>query len=227
MKINGYIDHSILKPTTQIKEIENLCHEAIEYQFAAVCILPPFVKEAKRLLEGSNVKTATVISFPFGYAAVTVKIVEILAAISDGADELDIVINIIALKNNDWLYLANEINNIMTIIEENHKVVKIIIESGILTEDEIKKCCELYGASGVNYLKTSTGFAEKGATIEAVELMRTNLPSHVQIKASGGIRTYGFAQELINAGAARLGCGSSLKLIREQDEIMKKEQRIN
>ncbi len=217
MNINEYIDHTILKPTTRVADIEKLCNEAMEYKFAAVCVPPPFVKMAKQLLEGSGVKTATVIGFPFGYAGIEAKIAEVVLAMIDGADELDMVINLIALKNNDWAYLANELNHIMPIIKPKDKVIKIIIESGILTDDEIIKCCGLYGAAGIDYLKTSTGYADKGATIEAVQLMRKELPPHVKIKASGGIRTYAFAKQLIKAGATRLGCSTGVAIMQQQD----------
>ena len=213
MKLSTYIDHTILKPTTLISDIEKLCSEAKEYSFAAVCVPPNFVKKAKELLVGSSVKIATVIGFPFGYSAVEAKIAEILLAIVDGVDELDVVINISAIKNNDWLYLANEINHIMPIIRSNGKVVKIIIESGILTDEEIIKCCEIYGLAGIDYLKTSTGYAEKGASVEAVSLFRLHLPAHVQIKASGGIRDYAFAKQLIEAGATRLGCSAGVAIV--------------
>ena len=213
MKLSTYIDHTILKPTTLISDIEKLCAEAKQYSFAAVCVPPNFVKKAKELLVGSSVKIATVIGFPFGYSAVEAKIAEILLAIVDGVDELDVVINISAIKNNDWLYLANEINHIMPIIRSNGKVVKIIIESGILTDEEIIKCCEIYGLAGIDYLKTSTGYAEKGASVEAVSLFRLHLPAHVQIKASGGIRDYAFAKQLIDAGATRLGCSAGVAIV--------------
>ena len=213
MQINQYIDHTILKPTTTLADIEKLCSEAIQYSFAAVCVPPPFVKKAKELTAGTTVRVATVIGFPFGYSAVEAKLAEILLAMVDGADELDVVINLIALKNNDWEYLANEINHIMPVAKQQDKVVKIIIESGVLTTDEIAKCCELYGAAGIDYLKTSTGYAETGATVAAVQQMRQNLPPHVQIKASGGIRTYEFAKQLIEAGATRLGCSASVAIV--------------
>ena len=213
MTLSQYIDHTILKPTTLISDIEKLCAEAIEYQFAAVCIPPNFVKRAKSLVDGSSVKVATVIGFPFGYSAVEAKIAEILLAIVDGVDELDVVINISAIKNNDWQYLANEINHIMPIVRNGKKVIKIIIESGILTDTEIISCCEIYGLAGIDYLKTSTGYAEKGATVEAVKLFRLHLPDQVQIKASGGIRDYVFAKQLIDAGATRLGCSAGVAII--------------
>lgn len=218
MEINTYIDHTILKPTTLVSEVEKICNEAMTYHFAAVCIPPTFVKFAKHKLQNTPVKVATVIGFPFGYSAVEAKLAEILLAIVDGADELDIVINFMAIKNNDWDYVANEINHLMPVIKSNQKVIKVIIESGVLTEDEIIKCCTLYGAAGVDYVKTSTGYAEKGATVEAVTLMRKHLPLHVKIKASGGIRDYLFAEELIIAGASRLGCSASVTIINQSKD---------
>lgn len=213
MNISKFIDHTLLKPTTLISDIEKLCAEAKQYHFAAVCVPPNFVTKAKSVLESTTVKVATVIGFPFGYAAVEAKIAEILLAIVDGADELDVVINISAIKNNDWVYLANEINHIMPIIRSKNKVVKIIIESGILTEAEIIRCCQIYGLAGIDFLKTSTGYAEIGATVEAVKLFRIHLPNQVQIKASGGIRDYAFARQLIDAGATRLGCSASVAIV--------------
>ncbi len=211
----SYIDHTILKPTTLISEIEQLCDEAVKHQFAAVCVPPIFVKKAVEYLQESGVKTATVIGFPFGYSAIEAKLAETMLAIVDGADELDVVINISALKNNDWQYLANEINTLLPVIRQKNKVVKIIIESGVLTDEEIIRCCDLYGAAGVDFMKTSTGYAEKGATLEAVQLMRKHLADQVKIKASGGIRTYEFAKQLIDAGADRIGCSASVKITEE------------
>ena len=213
MKLNAYIDHTSLKPTALVSDIEKLCKEAIEHQFAAVCVPPNFVKKAKIFLANSSVKLATVIGFPFGYSAVEAKLAEVVLAIVDGADELDIVANISAIKNGDWQYLANELNHIIPIIKSKGKTIKVIIESGVLTDDEIIKCCELYGVSGIDYLKTSTGYAEKGATIEAVALFKKHLPSNVQIKASGGIRDYAFAKQLVDAGATRLGCSASIAIV--------------
>jgi deoxyribose-phosphate aldolase len=215
MNIATYIDHTILKPTTLIADVKTLCKEANENSMAAVCVPPMFVKQAKSLLQNSDVKVATVIGFPFGYSAVEAKLAEMLLAIVDGADELDMVINILALKNNDWQYLAGEINAILPIIRAKKKILKVIIESGLLTDEEIIKCCDLYGLAGVDFLKTSTGYAETGATVHAVKLMRKHLADTVKIKASGGIRTFNFAKELIEAGADRIGCSSSLKIIEE------------
>lgn len=208
----------MLKPTTVLADIEKLCKEAVAHRFAAVCVPPLYIKAAKQLLAGSEVKIATVIGFPFGYSAIEAKIAETVLAVVDGADELDVVINISAIKNGDWQFLAGEINNLLPVIRNSNKVVKIIIESGVLTNDEIIKCCGLYGAAGVDYLKTSTGYAEKGASAAAVQLMRDNLPPHVKIKASGGIKTFAFAKELIAAGADRLGCSASVDILRQSAE---------
>jgi deoxyribose-phosphate aldolase len=218
MNIASYIDHTVLKPTTTIGDVEKICAEAIQYQFAAVCVPPLYVKKAKKLLGDSSIKVATVIGFPFGYAAIEAKVAELVLAIIDGADELDVVINISAIKNNDWQFLANEINSILPIVKNKNKLIKVIIESGILTDEEIIKCCDLYGAAGVDFLKTSTGYAEKGATVEAVQLMRKHLADNVRIKASGGIKNYHFAKQLIDAGANRLGCSSSLSIVNEAAE---------
>lgn len=213
MQLNSLIDHTVLKPTTRISDVEKCCTEAIQYGFAAVCIPPPFVKMAKKLLQDSSVKVGTVIGFPFGYSAIEAKIAESVLAMVDGADELDVVINLIALKNQDWAYLANEFNHLMPVIKKENKTLKIIIESGILTDEEIIKCCELYGVGEIDFLKTSTGYAEKGATIHAVELFKANLPGHIGIKASGGIRDYDFAHSLVQAGATRLGCSASVAIV--------------
>lgn len=219
MNIAAYIDHTILKPTTTQADIVKLCTEALENNFAAVCVPPLFVKMSKQMVANSTVKVATVIGFPFGYSAIEAKVAEIILAIIDGADELDVVINISAIKNNDWQFLANEINTLMPIIRKQQKVIKIIIESGILTNAEIIKCCDLYGAAGVDFLKTSTGYAEVGATLEAVVLIRKHLTNSIKIKASGGIKSYTFAKQLIDAGADRLGCSSSLKIVAESRKL--------
>jgi deoxyribose-phosphate aldolase len=229
INIASYIDHTILKPTTTHIEISRICKEALEYGFAAVCIPPPLVGEALRLVKGSarvkgdtgageqqRVKVATVIGFPFGYAVVKAKLAEVDQAIADGADELDIVINLVALKNGDWVVLEEEMTLLANRVHAGGRIVKVIIESGILTDEEIVRCCEVYGKVGVDFLKTSTGYAEKGATIEAVRLMRRHLPSGIRIKASGGIRQYDFARQLIEAGADRLGCSASVEIVKGQ-----------
>ncbi len=218
MNIAHYIDHTVLKQTTTIADVEKVCKEALEHGFAAVCVPPLYVKKAKEFLGDSEINVATVIGFPFGYCAIEAKVAEIVLAIVDGADELDMVVNVSAIKNGDWTFIANEINTVMPIVKNKNKVIKVIIESGILTEDEIIKCCDIYGAAGVDYVKTSTGFAEKGASIHDVQLIRAHLADTIKIKASGGIRSYSFAKELINAGANRLGCSASVQIVQESME---------
>lgn len=212
MNIASYIDHTILKPTTLPTDIEKLCSEAIQYRFAAVCVPPHYVALAHKLTEGSGVDTATVIGFPFGYSCIEAKVAEIHKAIADGAKELDIVINLCALRSGDWDYLSREITACLQPIRLHRCIVKVIIESGILTDEEIVSCCELYARHKVDFVKTSTGYAEHGASVHAVQLMRSNLPGEIQIKASGGIRTFAFAQELIAAGATRIGASASVTI---------------
>jgi deoxyribose-phosphate aldolase len=213
MNIASYIDHTLLKPTCTIHDIKNLCEEALLHRFYAVCVPPPLVKTAK----AQGVTTATVIGFPFGYSIARAKLAEAQQAIQDGADELDVVINLVALKNKAWEYLKLEMESIVDIAHEAGKKVKVIIESGVLTNEEIVKCCEIYTSLGVDFLKTSTGYAEKSATVEAVQLMRAHLPSTIQIKASGGIRTYEQAVQMVQAGAARLGCSASVAIVNQQN----------
>lgn len=215
MNIAQYIDHTQLKPATTIHDLKKLCEEAIQYNFFAVCIPPPFVKNARNIINSAsgNVKTATVIGFPFGYSVARAKLAEAQQAIQDGADELDVVINLVALKNKAWQYLELEMESIVEVAHARDRLVKVIIESGILTDEEIITCCEIYAKTGVDFLKTSTGYAEKGATIEAVQLIRANLPSTIQIKASGGIRSYEQAEQYIKAGANRLGTSSGVAIV--------------
>lgn len=196
-----------------VADIQKLCEEAKQYQFAAVCVPPNFIKLAKELVQGSAVQVATVIGFPFGYSATEAKIAEIILAMVDGADELDVVANISAIKNGDWMAIADEINHIMPIIRSKGKKIKVIIESGVLTNEEIIKCCDIYGIAGIDYLKTSTGYAEKGASVEAVQLFRKHLPEAIQIKASGGIRDYATAKQMIDAGATRIGCSAGVAIV--------------
>jgi len=196
-------------------DVKKICAEAVQYRFAAVCIPPSLVTSARKEMEiAHSPLVATVIGFPFGYAVPKAKLAETEQALIDGADELDMVINLSALRNGDWAYLEKEITGITRMIHTQGKVVKVIIESGILTDDEIIHCCDICGKTGVDFVKTSTGYAEKGATLEAVQLMRAHLPEGVKIKASGGIRSYAFARQLIDAGADRLGCSASVEIVK-------------
>ncbi|HEY2647719.1 MAG TPA: deoxyribose-phosphate aldolase [Puia sp.] len=214
--VASYIDHTLLKPACRSADVIQLCREAIEFGFAAVCIPPFLVKQAVATLDGSQVKTATVIGFPMGYSSIESKLSEIHAAMQDGADELDTVINLIALKNGDWSYLEKEIRRQAEVIHQRGKIIKVIVESGVLSGDELIQCCNILGGLGIDYMKTSTGYAEKGASVSDVKIMRAQLPADVKIKASGGIRHYPFAMELIQAGANRLGCSASIQIVEEE-----------
>jgi deoxyribose-phosphate aldolase len=218
-QIAAYIDHTLLKPVAQVAEIQKLCREAMEYGFAAVCIPPFLVKEAAAWVRGTAVKTATVIGFPMGYSSSISKMEETKQAIEDQADELDIVINLIALKKGDWSYLEKEMRPLVRLIHEEGKILKVIVESGVLTGPELSQCCALYGQMGIDFMKTSTGYSEKGASVSDVREMRNKLPREVKIKASGGVRHYTFAKDLLDAGADRLGCSSSLQILEEEKNV--------
>jgi deoxyribose-phosphate aldolase len=222
MNIAPFIDHTILKSSATNEQVDKLCKEALQYEFAAVCIPPIYVQRAVKKLKGSAVNVATVIGFPFGYSIVESKLVEATQAVADGATELDMVMNIAAFKNNDWSLLKKEISGLKKITKKNSLKLKVIIESGILTQQEIITCCDFYKEYEVDYLKTSTGYAEKGARIEDVQLMRHHLPSHIKIKASGGIKTYDFAMKLIYAGAERLGCSASIEIVKGEPPPLKR-----
>ena len=215
MNIASYIDHTLLRPDATIAEIHTLCKEAATEHFAAVCVPPVYVREAADIAAGSGIAVATVIGFPLGYHLPAVKAAEAELAIIGGADELDMVINLAALKNGDWRALETEVREVLEIVKLSSRKLKVIIESGILTPDELQRCCELYGRFSIDFLKTSTGYAATGATVTAVQTMRALLPPHIAIKASGGIRSYAFAKELIDAGATRIGCSASMQIMRE------------
>jgi deoxyribose-phosphate aldolase len=176
---------------------------------------------ASKCLADSGVKVATVIGFPFGYSCIEAKVAEVVDAIANGADEVDVVANIAAIKNGDWEYIEREITQILQVIRANSvTIIKVIIESGVLTEAEVIHCCKLYGEAGIDFLKTSTGFAEngQGASLETVKLFQTHLPATVRIKASGGIRDFATAQQMVVAGASRIGCSAGVKIMMSSQE---------
>jgi deoxyribose-phosphate aldolase len=216
MSIASFIDHTVLKQATSGADINKVCTEAAQFGFATVCIPPVYVAAAAEKLRGTKVGVATVIGFPFGYTYIDIKRTEAAEAVRNGATELDMVMSVGALKNGDEDYLKREVASVLEVSKKAGVLLKVIIESGILTNEEIIRCCDLYKNFEVDFLKTSTGFAEKGATVQAVQLMRQHLPSSIQIKASGGIKTLAFAKELIAAGATRLGCSASVAIINEQ-----------
>ena len=213
MNLASKIDHTLLKADIFERDVKKLCAEAKEYGFAAVCIPPYFVRKCKLWLTDTNVKVATVVGFPLGYAHTPAKVEEARRAIDEGADEIDMVINIIALKAGDWNYLKNELTSAATIVQLRGGKLKVILETGLLTKSEIIKACELCKEMSVDFVKTSTGFIQPGATVEVVKLLRANLPKSIKIKASGGIRDKEFAAQLVEAGADRIGTSSGVSLV--------------
>ncbi|NLY66745.1 MAG: deoxyribose-phosphate aldolase [Tissierellia bacterium] len=213
MDINSKIDHTLLKPEATSDMIENLCREALEFGFAAVCVNPYYVTRAKNLLKGSNIKVATVVGFPLGANTKEVKAFEARKAVEDGADEIDMVINIGALKNRDYEYVMEDIKAVVDAVE-GKAIVKVIIETCLLTKEEKIKACELSKEAGADFVKTSTGFSTGGATIEDIILMKKTIGDSMQIKASGGIRDFETAKAMIEAGASRIGASSSVKIVK-------------
>ena len=208
------IDHTILKPEATKSEIEQLCKEAMEYKFAAVCVNPYYVSYCKERLKESNVKVATVIGFPLGANTKELKAFEALDAINNGADEIDMVINIGALKNKDYNLVENDIKLVVD-IAKGKGIVKVIIETALLTNEEKVKACELAMKAGADFVKTSTGFSQGGATIEDVQLMKSVVGDNLEVKASGGVRDLDAAEKMIRAGASRLGTSSGIKIVKE------------
>lgn len=209
----SYIDHTILKPDATEAQVLQLCDEARNYSFAAICIPPCYVQVAADRLKGTDVEVATVVGFPLGYQHHKVKFLETHQAIADGATEIDVVINVSAFKSGKYSEVENELSELAKFCHLKEAELKVIIETALLTDDEIVKACELCANAGVDYVKTSTGFAAAGATVAHVKLMRRVLPAHIKIKAAGGIRTFEDAQALIKAGADRLGCSASIQIV--------------
>lgn len=209
--MNKYIDHTNLKPIATEADIEKLCREAVEYGFASVCINPCNIPLAKKLLENTDVKVCTVIGFPLGANSVTVKAAETAEAYEMGCDEFDMVINIGALKDGKYDYVRDEIAAVVAAAKG--KCVKVIIETGLLTDEEKVIAVRLSCQAGAHFVKTSTGIMAGGATLEDVALMKKNVSNGTKVKASGGIKTAEFAKELINAGADRLGTSSGMTIV--------------
>jgi deoxyribose-phosphate aldolase len=213
MDLASIIDHTILRQDCVFNDIKNICEEALKFGFAAVCIPPFYVKDAVRLLENSDVNVATVVAFPMGYAPVASKVEEIKRAIDEGTDEVDAVINLCAVKNNNWNFVRNEIESMTTASHMRGKIIKLILETGLLEQPEILKLCDICKELEVDFVKTSTGFQGQGASVEVVSLLRANLPKTIKIKASGGIRDRQFAEQLVQAGADRIGTSSGVAIV--------------
>lgn len=212
MKISKLIDHTNLKPDATKEDIQRLCSEAIEYDFATVCVNQSNTKFASELLYNSQVGVCTVVGFPLGATSTDVKVFETNRALEDGATEIDMVINIGALKDKRYDYVEKEIKAIKQACGE--KTLKVIIETCLLSNDEIVKVCDLAVSAKADFVKTSTGFSKGGATVEAVSLMKRTVNQGALVKASGGIKDFETTQKMIDAGASRIGTSSGIEIIK-------------
>jgi deoxyribose-phosphate aldolase len=213
IELAGHIEHTNLKPDCTKEDIIKLCEEALGHHFYGVCVPPYHVQNAKKELDKTNVKIITVIGFPLGYSTVASKVEEAKKAIISGADEVDMVMNIAAFKSGDFATVQNDIQAVTTACHLQNKQVKVIIETAYLSSEEIEKACHICSDCEVDYVKTSTGYATAGASIDIVKMMRTHLPAKIKIKASGGVKDHNFAVQLLQAGANRIGTSSSLNII--------------
>lgn len=212
-----YIDHTVLKADAVTADIEKICKEAVEYNFKTVCIQPYWISYAKEELAGSEVGITTVIGFPLGANASEVKAFEAKKALEDGATEVDMVINIGALKSEDYDTVLNDIKAVVDAVN-GEAVVKVIIETALLTKDEKVRASELAKKAGADFVKTSTGFSTGGATIEDIKLMRATVGPDMGVKASGGVRDYDDAVAMIEAGATRIGASSGIAIVEGSKE---------
>ena len=217
MKLSKYIDHTLLKADASIEQIKTLCSEAKEYDFKSVCVNPCNIELCKKELEGSDVLVCCVIGFPLGAMSTLSKVFEANDAVKKGADEVDMVINIGRLKDKDFEYCINEIKRIKSAV--GNKVLKVIIETCLLTNEEIVNACNCVVEAGADFVKTSTGFSTKGATFKGVELMKKTVGDKCLIKAAGGVRTHEDMLRMIELGANRIGTSSGTKLIEIGEEI--------
>ena len=213
MKVNKLIDHTILKAFATEEEILKLCKEAIEYDFKSVCVNPVNVALAKKALEGSDVLVCTVVGFPLGANTKEIKALETLDAIKNGADEIDMVINIGKAKEHDFDYIEEEIKCVLT--ASAGKTTKVIIETCYLNDEEKVECCKAAKAAGATFVKTSTGFGTGGATASDIKLMRETVGAEMGVKASGGVRSYDDVKVMVENGATRIGASSGIQIMKD------------
>ncbi|WP_308551816.1 deoxyribose-phosphate aldolase [uncultured Peptoniphilus sp.] len=213
MNINKMIDHTLLKPEATKEMVENLCKEAKEYDFKSVCVNPYWVSTAYEELRDSDVLVCTVVGFPLGATTKETKFFETDFAVQEGADEIDMVINVGALKSKQYDVVLEDIKSVVQ--AANGRTVKVIIETCLLSDEEKVKACELSMEAGANFVKTSTGFSTAGAKVEDVELMKSIVGDNLEVKASGGIRDLDTALKMIEAGATRLGVSAGVQIVKE------------
>ena len=212
------IDHTLLKPEASQEEIAQLCYEARKYGFISVCVNPTYVKLCSQLLEGSGVLVCTVIGFPLGATSTEAKVFEAQQAVREGATEIDMVINVGAVKSRDYELVEQDIASVARVCHASNAILKVIIEAALLTDEEKVIACQLAKVAEADFVKTSTGFGPGGATPEDVALMRKVVGPRMGVKAAGGIRTYADAQKMIEAGASRIGASASVKILQGAPE---------
>ncbi|MDI6757229.1 MAG: deoxyribose-phosphate aldolase [Endomicrobiia bacterium] len=214
-ELANYIDHTLLKANATQEEIGKLCEEAAKYKFVSVCVNPAYVAMSAQLLRGSGVKVCTVIGFPLGATTPTVKAIEARDAIANGAEEIDMVINVGALKSGNHQLVLDDIKAVRE--ATRGKILKVILETAYLTKEEKIKACELSKAASADFVKTSTGFGPSGATVEDIRLMRETVGPAMGVKASGGIRSTADATAMVAAGATRVGASASVAIVMGKD----------
>ena len=217
MSIASYIDHTLLKPDAIGEQIDQLCAEAREYGFASVCVNPYYVARCVKNLKGTDVKVCTVVGFPLGATTAESKAFEALQAIASGAKEIDMVMNVCAMKSGHTKAIEQEIQALAAAVE-GQAILKVIIETCLLTDEEKTQACRIARRSGADFVKTSTGFSTGGATVEDVALMRKAVGTKLGVKASGGIRDYATAKAMIEAGATRIGASAGVEIVRQERE---------
>lgn len=221
MSIAAYIDHTLLKQDAAAPQIDRLCAEAAQYHFASVCVNPWYVPRCVKHLQGTGVKVCTVVGFPLGATTTESKVFETLQAVRSGAEEIDMVMNVCAMKSGNTRAIEQEIQALAAAVE-GHAILKVILETCLLTEEEKILACQIAKRAGADYVKTSTGFSTGGATVADVTLMRRTVGPEMGVKAAGGIRDYATAKAMLDAGATRIGASAGIAIVQQEQEALGK-----
>ncbi len=221
MSIAAYIDHTLLKQDAAAPQIDRLCAEAAQYHFASVCVNPWYVPRCVKNLQGTGVKVCTVVGFPLGATTTESKVFETLQAVRSGAEEIDMVMNVCAMKSGNTRAIEQEIQALAAAVE-GHAILKVILETCLLTEEEKILACQIAKRAGADFVKTSTGFSTGGATVADVALMRRTVGPEMGVKAAGGIRDYATAKAMLDAGATRIGASAGIAIVQQEQEALGK-----
>ena len=221
MSIAAYIDHTLLKQDAAAPQIDRLCAEAAQYHFVSVCVNPWYVPRCVKNLQGTGVKVCTVVGFPLGATTTESKVFETLQAVRSGAEEIDMVMNVCAMKSGNTRAIEQEIQALAAAVE-GHAILKVILETCLLTEEEKILACQIAKRAGADFVKTSTGFSTGGATVADVALMRRTVGPEMGVKAAGGIRDYAAAKAMLDAGATRIGASAGIAIVQQEQEALGK-----